>query len=439
VFEASHPFALFDYFRIPYQVRSGHQALTVPVPAGLHRIRVTGQTGPARYLFWPDTQARRTSGPASGLASGLASGALGRHEVQGCTFFGHIVSAIPAGAQRLGDQWHPAEPVLNAAGLRVAAIWRDSNGSIFLPFDPGEVMHQYWSEQYLRLGRSAARAAARSALLGTYYRTRPAIPRSVQLRLRRRFVAVQTRSSFPAWPVEDSLHELYDWLINLISGFAGMPVPFIDLWPSGRSWALVLTHDVETGAGRDDISLLREAERELGYRSSWNFVGQRYPVSADLIQALKDEGCEIGVHGLRHDGRDLRSRRTVRKRLPAMREFARQWQAVGFRSPSTQRAWELMPLLGFEYDSSYSDTDPYEPQPGGCCTYLPFFNQNLVELPITLPQDHTLFSILADQGADVWLTKTHHLRERRGLALVHGPAAAHGRVRLATANQPYSG
>ena len=71
-----------------------------------------------------------------------------------------------------------------------------------------------------------------------------------------------------------------------------------------------------------------------------------------------------------------------------------------------------MPRLGFDYDSSYSDTDPYEPQPGGCCSYLPYFNENMVELPITLPQDHTLFSILQRPDADVWIGKADFLRER---------------------------
>jgi hypothetical protein len=46
-----------------------------------------------------------------------------------------------------------------------------------------------------------------------------------------------------------------------------------------------------------------------------------------------------------------------------------------------------MPLLVFDYDSSYPDTDPYEPPPGGCCTWLPYFNEELIELPITLAQD----------------------------------------------------
>ena len=91
-------------------------------------------------------------------------------------------------------------------------------------------------------------------------------------------------------------------------------------------------------------------------------------------------------------------------------------------------SWELMPMLGFDYDSSYSDTDPYEPQPGGCCTYLPYFNQEMVELPITMAQDHTLFAILQNPEASTWLQKAHLLRERRGMVLVlTHPDYAHDR------------
>jgi peptidoglycan/xylan/chitin deacetylase (PgdA/CDA1 family) len=402
VFEASHRFTLFDYFRVPYEVRPLHPVLGGPAEAGLRYLRLAEPTGTSlRYLVWPS-----------------AGGQLGKYEVQGCTFFAHLTSAMPQGTLQPGRLWHPAEPVLDAVGRPAGAVWRTGDGSVFLPFDPGEVMEQYWSERYLTVGRSCLRSAASSSLRRIYYLSRPAMPRALQIVLRRRFVAVQARSTFPGWPIENSLHDLYRWLFSLISDFAGAPVPLIDLWPSGRSWAMVLTHDVETAAGRDDIDLLRDAERELGYRSSWNFVGERYPVSDEIVGALKDEGCEVGVHGLRHDGHDLESLRTLRKRLPAMREYAERWQAVGFRSPSTQRTWHLMPLLGFDYDSSYSDTDPYEPQPGGCCTYLPYFNEDLVELPITLPQDHTLFKILADQGGDVWLSKARQLRERHGMALV---------------------
>ena len=77
-----------------------------------------------------------------------------------------------------------------------------------------------------------------------------------------------------------------------------------------------------------------------------------------------------------------------------------------------------MPTLGFDYDSSYPDTDPFEPQGGGCCTWLPFFNDDLVELPITLPQDHTLFVILRERDATIWREKAAVLRDRGGMALI---------------------
>jgi hypothetical protein len=425
VFESSYPFAFFDYFRVPYTVRpelAMGDGARVPVP--VHRIRAAAGPGAApRSLLWQ----RAEDGPPAS-----AGRQLGRYRLGDFTFFGHVAvgAAVPGTLSRFGHGWHPAERILDNAGHARAAVWQDGDGNVFLPFDPGEVMQQFWSERYQQVGRSPMALRGRAALVRSYYLMRPAVPRRLQLRLRRAFTRVQDRASFPGWPAEDSLHSLYAWLFGLLAGLAGQPVPFLDLWPGGRSWALVLTHDVETGDGYRNLGLLREPERQLGYRSSWNFVPLRYQVSADVIRGLQGEGCEIGVHGLRHDGHDLGSRRLAAKRLPAMREYADRWRAVGFRSPSTQRQWDLMPALGFDYDSSYSDTDPYEPQPGGCCSYLPYFNADMVELPITLPQDHTLFAILQNPDADVWIRKARFLRERGGmaLALTHPDYAADPRV-----------
>jgi hypothetical protein len=77
-----------------------------------------------------------------------------------------------------------------------------------------------------------------------------------------------------------------------------------------------------------------------------------------------------------------------------------------------------MPLLGFDYDSSYPDTDPFEPDAGGCCTWLPFLNDDLVELPITLTQDHTLFAILRHDDERAWVEKASFLRRQGGMALL---------------------
>ena len=425
MFESSYPFAFFDYFRIPYTVRPGLAIGDGPrAPVSVHQIRtMEGPGAVSRSLLWQGT-ANPSALPASCQ--------LGRYRLRDFTFFGHVAvgAAVPGTLSRFSHGWHSAEQILDSAGHVRAAVWQDGDGNIFLPFDPGEVMQQFWSERYRQVERSPMAVRGRAALVRGYYLARPALPRRLQLRLRRAFTRAQGRTSFPSWPVEDSLHNLYAWLFGLVAQLAGRPVPFVDLWPEGRSCALVLTHDVETDVGYRSLDLLRGPERQLGYRSSWNFVPLRYKVADDVVRKLQEEGCEVGVHGLRHDGHDLGSKRLVAKRLPAMREYADRWQAVGFRSPSTQRQWELMPTLGFEYDSSYSDTDPYEPQPGGCCSYLPYFNASMVELPITLPQDHTLFAILQNSDADVWIRKAQCLREHHGmvLALTHPDYAADPRM-----------
>jgi hypothetical protein len=228
---------------------------------------------------------------------------------------------------------------------------------------------------------------------------------------------LQTRTQFPRWPLETGLHDLYELLFALLGELSNEPIPWIAPWPNDYSWALVLTHDVETQQGYEQLDLLRDVEVARGRRSSWNFVAGRYAVDDEVVRRLTDDGFEIGVHGLYHDGRDLEPS-VVGERLPAMSAAAARWNATGFRAPATRRVWEVMPTLGFDYDSSYPDTDPFEPDGGGCCTWLPFFNGEMVELPITLPQDHTIFTILRQPGESLWLRKADQLRQRGGLALL---------------------
>ena len=45
-------------------------------------------------------------------------------------------------------------------------------------------------------------------------------------------------------------------------------------------------------------------------------------------------------------------------------------------------------------------------------------NGQVVELPITLAQDHTVFVILRRRDAKVWLDKAEALRRRGGMALI---------------------
>lgn len=407
MFALSHASVFFDYFRIPHRVGD----VTRPeLPASWGAASWDGAED-GRHLYWlrsPEADRRDATRPA-------------RHQVGDIVIFGRVVPTDVARhrLERIGPSWRPTTPTTDADGSQVGAIWRDERGSVFLPFDPDEVIRNYWSEAYTEIGGTRAKKALARVARTTYYAVRGLIPRRVQIAMRRSFSKVQARATFPRWPAEPALHDFYELLFDVVAEVTGEDVPWIAPWPEQYRWALVVTHDVETRDGLDDLDRLRTVERALGYRSSWNFVPKRYDVDDAVVADLEEDGCEVGVHGLYHDGRDLGSLRLLRKRLPEMQAHARRWHATGFRSPATQRVWEWMPMLGFDYDSSYPDTDLFEPQPGGCCTWLPFLNGQLVELPITLSQDHTLFVILGQTDETAWVEKAELLRDRGGLALLN--------------------
>jgi hypothetical protein len=412
MFEASERFLFFDYFRIPYRCAFDGRS-----PSGYQQLVAEASS---RKLVW--------FAAGSDVAGVLPAA---EHHVSGIPVFGSVVPDSTSGAwlRDLGHAWRPILEVNDVRGRAAASVWCDRSGSIFLPFDPGEVIRNYWSERYLVQARRSKGTQLKAVGRHVYYRVRPLMPRAVQIGLRRQLSRFQARARFPQWPIETALHDFYDFMFKIVTTVAESEVPWLAPWPSGRTWALVLSHDVETNVGYENIDILRRAEENAGYRSSWNLVPYRYDVEDAVVHELWNAGFEVGLHGLYHDGRDLESEATFSERLPEMREYASRWNAVGFRSPSTLRNWELLPQLGLEYDSSYPDTDVFEPQAGGCLSWLPFFNGDLVELPITLVQDHTLFAILR-RDESVWLKKADFLRGRGGMALVitHPDYALDGQV-----------
>jgi hypothetical protein len=155
--------------------------------------------------------------------------------------------------------------------------------------------------------------------------------------------------------------------------------------------------------------------------SSWNFVAEWYPIPDGTFDLIRRAGGEIGLHGIKHDGRLFTDRASFDSNLPLIHRYLGEWGAVGFRSPATHRNADWMPDLGCLYDSSFPDTDPFEPQAGGCCSILPFFLGDLVELPITLVQDHTMWEILERDSIDLWLEKSDWIIANHGLinVIVH--------------------
>src|SRR5437764_5563927 len=56
-----------------------------------------------------------------------------------------------------------------------------------------------------------------------------------------------------------------------------------------------------------------------------------------------------------------------------------------------------------------------EPQRGGCSTVMSYFIGDLLELPLTTVQDHSLFYILAEQAIDLWKQQIEIIRSHYGL------------------------
>jgi len=181
------------------------------------------------------------------------------------------------------------------------------------------------------------------------------------------------------------------------------PIPIIGFWRRGKSYALAVSHDVETQLGLEDgAARLIEVEKELGMRSTWNIPSDRYPLSSQLLIALGENG-EVGGHDTKHDGRlffaskkDKLSRvRRCKERL----ELLSRRPVRGFRAPLLQHSRGLVEALGkadFLYDSSMPSWEPLSPtslKSHGIGTVFPLVISGLVEIPVSLPQDHQLIRV----------------------------------------------
>ena len=246
-------------------------------------------------------------------------------------------------------------------------------------------------------------------LLNTFYRVKPLIPRPLQIAMRRIRARVKLRRHADVWPIDEK---------------AATPTKGWKGWPGGKRFAFVLTHDVDTAKGQEHCRWMVDIERELGFRSSYNFVPERYPVSEDLRNHLTESGFEVGVHGLNHDGKYFASHKVFKERARRINGYLKQWNSVGFRFPSMLHDLKLLHGLDIEYDSSTFDTDPFEPQTDGVGSIFPFWvpsgvdDGGYVEIPYTLPQDFTLFIIMELKTIDIWKRKVDWIASKGGMALM---------------------
>jgi hypothetical protein len=285
-------------------------------------------------------------------------------------------------------------------------------------FDLTQLVDNLTHERYLTKSNGTSPGSAPNPLLSKlYYSVRPLLPASLRKPLQRMYFRGWEKIAFPAWPLDLTVESLLETALLLCMKSGGIDaVPFIWFWPDGAPSAAILTHDVETAQGRDFCTRLMDIDESFGFRSSFQIVPEeRYPVTTEFLQEIRDRGHEINVQDLNHDGNLFRDRRQFLSRVQAINEYGRVWGARGFRSAILYRNLNWYDTLAFEYDLSVPNTGRLEAQRGGCCTAFPYFIGDILEIPLTTTQDYSLFHILREHRIDLWKTQAGLVMKKHGL------------------------
>jgi hypothetical protein len=244
-----------------------------------------------------------------------------------------------------------------------------------------------------------------------YYTLKPIIPRFLQLFLRRKVVQYKRSKVGQKWPIDPEA-------VSKPDNWPG--------WPKGKQFALILMHDVDTAAGYNKCMKLLDLEERLGFKSTFSFVPERYGfIEKELRDEIKSRGFGLAIHGLKHDGKLFSSYDLFKQRAERINRYIKEWGAAGFTSPAMHHNLSWMHHLNISYSVSTFDTDPFEPQSDGVKTIFPIRLEYrsgypcITELPLTMPQDFTLFVLMKEKSIDIWLNKLRWIAEHGGMVLLN--------------------
>jgi hypothetical protein len=287
------------------------------------------------------------------------------------------------------------------------------DGAVRLNFDPLEAAESLRSESYTSNSQNEAFSVAAAA----YYLIRPLLPVAVRKHLQRFRLRGWQKLSFPKWPVDHSVDDLIESLMLLALRASGAQrIPFIWFWPEGHSSCAIVTHDVETAKGRDYCSTLMDIDDSFGIKSSFQVVPEkRYDVTPAFLQSIRRRGCEVVVHDLNHDGNLFKNHQQFLERAKSINAYGQKYKADGFRAAVLYRKQQWYSALKFSYDMSVPNVARLDPQRGGCCTVMPYFIGDLLEIPVTMVQDYTLFNILNRYSIDLWREQIGIVMGKHGL------------------------
>ena len=251
---------------------------------------------------------------------------------------------------------------------------RTEGTTCYIPFDPSAVVDNLRRERYLgRNPHNAGGEAQTSVVRNAYYRLRPHLGFPIRKRLQRWWLKGCEKKCFPSWPIDRTVDQLLEKLLALaMKAHRIERIPFIWFWPNGQKSCVILTHDVEESAGVDSCFPLMDMDDSFGIKSSFRFIPEkRNALSRAGLERIQERRFEVNIHGLHHDGH--------------------------------------------RYDISVPNVRHLDPQRGGCCSVMPYFIGNVLELPITMTPDHTLFDIFSDDSLDLWQQQSRLIADNHGL------------------------
>jgi hypothetical protein len=305
-----------------------------------------------------------------------------------------------------------------------------SRSAVSVPFDPTEIISNLRLERYPGSQESRIRARCRKA----YYFLRPVLQQPVRKYIQRYEVRGYKQRPFPSWPVDRSVESLCEQQLLYALKVPGVErIPFIWFWPNGARACVVMTHDIETESGRDFCAELMRIDDSFGFRASFQVVpADRYSVSLDFLKTIRDRGFEIAIQDFNHDGRLFDDRKEFLRRAKLINEYARVHSIKGFRAAVLYRKTDWYDAFNFSYDMSIPNTALLDPQRGGCCTVLPYFIGNVLELPVTTTQDYALFHLLGERSIQLWEQQIALIAEKNGLIsfIIHPDYVMHDTLKV---------
>jgi hypothetical protein len=334
-------------------------------------------------------------------------------------FFRFGRDAICYGQSASGFRGSRADDILYDV-LRDATTERSN---VYLPFDPTEVIDNLRLEHYAKPYRHNALSRWEQSLRNAYYFLRPLMHVNVRRHVQRAHLNGWRTCFFPHWPVDISVENLCEQLLLLSMKAKGADrVPFVWFWPDGAESCVAITHDIETQKGQAFCTELMDIDDSFGVNASIQVVPEGcYKVTTDFVECLRSRGFEVNIQDLNHDGNLFRNREEFFRRARKINAYGKMYGAKGFRAAVLYRNLDWYNALDFAFDMSVPNVAHLDPQRGGCCTVMPYFIGDILEIPLTTTQDYMLFHLLNDYSLDLWKTQTDLIMQKHGLVsfIVH--------------------